>query len=116
MKFLLNNARSSEHRVEIDPETRQVTLTETIKFDVSLVQASLIWFLKEVKADKTVRHTYTDGELHFEYEPPIQGEWATYLHCFTIARKSYKITMGYSTTYRLLDALEGKTERLITEE
>lgn len=117
MKYLLSHTPTASHRVELTPDG-QVKLTQQIEFDFSLIDAPLTWFLREVKADKSTRHTYTDEDWHLEYQPVPAGAHREQLHCFTITRRANgrKISMGLVTAYQLLDALEGNTTRLVQED
>ena len=109
--FLLSHTPTTEHRVTM--KDNSVILSQTVTFDLSSDRDSLKFFLQAVKEDKKVRHTYTVAEFIFEYDPSGHE-----LERFWIMRRATGrcIVMGYSTAYRLLLALTGKTERLIREE
>lgn len=115
--FLLSHTPTTEHRVSVDGETvlrKQAVLIQQTRFELDAETVSvLVWFLQAVKNDKTVRHTYTEEYWTLEYDP-ANGD----LEAVQITRHatSRTISMALSTSYKLLDALKGNTERLVKEE
>src|SRR6266704_1345600 len=73
---------------------------------------ALTWFLQAVKANKAVRHTFTDENWTLEYDLDNND-----LDRLVITRRATgrEITMSLSTAYKLLDALTGTIERLVRE-
>lgn len=118
-KFLLSHTPTTEHRVSIigdAPGRRAAVLVQQTTFELDIAAVDMLtWFLQAVKADKTVRHTYTEEHWILEYEP-IYG--AADLEAMRITRRATgrTVSMALSTAYKLLDALTGKTERLVKDE
>lgn len=108
-KFLLAATPTVEHRIAIEEDVAVLSTTTRFVLGVSDIH-TLTWFLQAIKDDKTVRHTYTDENWVLEYDPQ-NGE----LDKFEIMRRANGriISMALSTAYKLLDALTGKTERLV---
>ena len=109
--FLLSHTPTTEHRIVLEGQTAILSTTTRFALGASDT-ATLVWFLQEVKADRTHRHTFTDENWVLDYDPQ-NGD----LDKFEIMRRATgRIqSMAASTAYKLLDALTGKTERLIQE-
>ncbi|MFL5628737.1 MAG: hypothetical protein ACJ788_24415 [Ktedonobacteraceae bacterium] len=109
--FLLASTPTTAHKIAIEEDTA-VLWTETRFVLGGEDMHTLIWFLQEVKADKAHRHAFTDENWVLEYDPN-NGD----LDRFSIMRRATGriISMALSTAYKLLDALTGKTERLVKE-
>lgn len=110
--FLLSHTPTTEHRVTLAADQVLLSQANLFTFDARQ-QEELVSFIAAVKRDKAIRHTYTGDVYILEYEPR-RGP----LHQFRIIHRSSGrlITMALSTAYKLLDALIGKTERLVKEE
>ncbi len=109
--FLLNHTPTTEHRVSII--NGQAMLFQQTQFELDAQAVSmLIWFLQAVKVDERERHTFTEENWTLDYDPTYgSGD----LEAFRITRRATgrTISMARSTAYKLLDALTGKTERLV---
>ena len=116
-KILLSQTPTASHHVIVhNDQGKNATLSLETKFDFTFYDVTtLTWFLEAVKADKSIRHTYSPhGDTYsLEYDPASQG-----LERFTITRgdNGRSISMGLATAYKLLDSLSGNTERLVKED
>ena len=110
-RFLLSNTPTTEHRIAIEENTAVLSTTTRFVLGASDMQ-TLTWFLQAVKANKAVRHTFTDENWTLEYDLDNND-----LDRLVITRRATgrEITMSLSTAYKLLDALTGKIERLVKE-
>lgn len=110
--FLLSRTPTTEHRIAIEEDTAVLSTTTRFVLGASDTK-TLTWFLQAVKADKSIRHTFTDETWTLTYDPSEHQ-----LEQFTMTRKATGRAqqMALSTAYKLLDALTGKTERLVRED
>jgi hypothetical protein len=109
--FLLSRTPTTEHRIAIEEDT--AVFSTTTRFVLGAYDRhTLVWFLQAVKADKKVRHTFSDENWTLTYDPDVHQ-----LEQFSMMRQATGRvqTMALSTAYKLLDALTGKTERLVKE-
>lgn len=112
MRFLLGETSTTEHRIEIGSDG--ITLLQQSKFEISNdATATLEWFLQKVKSDPSTRHTYTDKDGYLDFDPAGSEREA---FCISRRGSGSQITMSSATMFKLLDALEGKTEGLEEEE
>lgn len=117
--FLLNHTPTTEHHVHIIGDApqagRAAILTQQTTFELDIADVDmLIWFLQAVKADKTVRHTYTEEHWTLEYDPAF-GAGDLEAMCITRRATGRTVSMALATAYKLLDALTGNAERLVKE-
>lgn len=131
MKFLLANTPTSVHHLEIgekdQPNAGIVTLSQTLRFDLLRYNEvpQVVRFLQEIQKDKSTRRkfdAYRLGSIPETIERfPLILEYNpndALLHLFRFIHRDteHEITLGYSVAWKILDALTGKTERLVREE
>lgn len=109
--FLLSRTPTTEHRIAIEENTAVFSTTTRFVLGASDMH-TLIWFLQAVKADKNVRHTFSDENWTLTYDP---AEHQLDQFSMTRATTGRTQTMALSTAYKLLNVLTGKTERLVKE-
>lgn len=110
--YLLSHTVMTDTRLAVE-ENGHILLSQETHFDLTADTPALVALLQAVKADKAVRHTFTDEDWVFEYEPYEGLRHDAF--CITRRATGRTIGMAVSTMNKLLDALTGKTDRLVEE-
>jgi len=118
-QLLLTITPTTAHRIEIIGETvgrQAAVLSQETAFELDTAAIDMLtWFLKAVKADEKVRHTFTEENWILDYDPEYgPGD----LEAFRLRRRATgrTISMARPTAFKLLAALLGETERLVEDE